>query len=244
MNIKKYAQHIILGVAVCTISISASAILGGGIVYDPTNWIQNNSTALAGMRTEINTARTLIQETQTAINMAKSVKGMANLDSLTQANEALKLYKELQTVDGRLEKDFQQSSELTDRVTTKYGASSMSWDEYMSSRDQIDKQQRDTSAQRYRAINASMEQTSRQRQAIVGQLATVQGQTEAMQTLGASIDVLIGQNQQIISILTSNQRIAETKQELQVTDEKKSADDAAKLLNARQQRLRQAADKY
>jgi hypothetical protein len=244
MNMKKYLKHIVLGVAACTMSLSASAIFGSGIVWDPTNWIQNNSQAIAGVKTEINTAKTLIQQTQTAIAMAKSIKGVADMDGLAQVKEALKLYKELQSVDSRLEKDFQQSAELTERVTAKYGASDMSWDEYLNSRNQLERQQRDSSAARYRAINASIEQTSRQRQAIVTKLGSVQGQTEAMQTLGAAIDVLIGQNQQIISILAANNKVAETKLDLETAKSVKSDKEAAKVVNSYQQRMREAASKY
>jgi len=244
MNIKKHLKHFVLGVATCTMSLTASAIFGSGIVWDPTNWIQNNSTALAGVKTEINTAKGLIQQTQAAINMAKSVKGMANLDSLTQVKEALNLYNQLKAVDGRLENDFQQSADLTERVAAKYGASAMSWSEYMNSRNQLEKQQRETSAQRYRSINASIEQTSRQRQAIVGKLASVQGQTEAMQTLGAAIDILIGQNQQIISILAANSKIVDTKKDGEVDKVKKSEEEAANVINSYQQRMRDAANKY
>jgi type IV secretion system protein TrbJ len=163
---------------------------------------------------------------------------------LAQVKEALKLYKELQAVDGRLEKDFQQSAELTERVTAKYGASDMSWEEYMKSSSKLEQQQRESSAQRYRAINASIEQTSRQRQAIVSKLGSVQGQTEAMQTLGAAIDVLIGQNQQIISILATNNKVAETKHDLEAGKAANNDQEAAKVLNSYQQRMREAASKY
>lgn len=241
MNMKKAFTTLILGAALGAASIPAFAQWA---VFDPTNWIQNYLSAASQVKQEITTAKTLIQETQTAINMAKSVKGMADMDGLAQVKEAMKLYKELQAVDGRLEKDFQQSAELTERVTAKYGASDMSWEEYLNSRNQIERQQRDSSAARYRAINASIEQTSRQRQAIVSKLGNVQGQTEAMQTLGAAIDVLIGQNQQIISILAANNKVAETKQDLEATKAAKSDKEAAKVVNSYQQRLRDAANKY
>ncbi|MFC5550215.1 hypothetical protein [Massilia aerilata] len=241
----KYIKHLIVAAAACAVTLPASALFGiGDITFDPTNWIQNNSAALAGVRNEVNTAKALIQQTQAAINMAKSVKAITDMDRLAQVKEALGLYKQLQSVDGRLENDFQQSAELTERVKAKYGASNMSWEEYVTSRDQLELQQRETSAQRYRAINASMQQTASQRQAIVNRLNTVGGQTEAIQALGASIDVLIGQNQQIISILAANQRIADTKRQDEVRDENKSSDETIKLLNARQQRLRDAAAKY
>lgn len=236
-NFKRLFAAIVLGAA----SVPA---LAQWAVFDPTNWIQNYLSATTSVKQEITTAKTLIQETQTAINMAKSVKGMADLEGLAQAKQALTLYKELQDLDSRLERDFQQSSELTERVTAKYGASDMSWEEYMTSSNALERQQRDSSAQRYRAINASMEQTSRQRQAIVSKLGSVQGQTEAMQTLGAAIDVLIGQNQQIISILAANNRVAETKQDIEAGKAAKNEQEATKVINSYQQRLRDAASKY
>jgi hypothetical protein len=65
-----------------------------------------------------------------------------------------------------------------------------------------------------------------------------------MQTLGAAIDVLIGQNQQIISILAANNKVAETKQDLATGKAAKTDQEAAKLMNEYQQRMRNAANKY
>jgi hypothetical protein len=236
---KKFKQ-IVLGIAACTISLSSQAVT----FFDSLNWIQNNTTALSSVKNEVNTAKTLIQQTQTAIAMAKSIKGVSDMDGLAQVQASLGLYKDLAAVGNRLEKDFQQSAELTERVNAKYGASDMSWEQYMNSSTQLERQQRETAAQRYRAINASIEQTARQRQAIVTKLGAVQGQTEAMQTVGASIDVLIGQNQQIISILAANNKVAETKKELETGIAAKSDQEATKEMNAYQQRLRESASKY
>ena len=229
------------GIALSAMSVPAFAQWA---VFDPTNWLQNYASATSSVKQELTSAKTLIQETQTAVNMARSVKQMANLDTLTQVKTALRLYGELKNVDVRLEKDFDMAADLTDRVRTRVGASSMSWDEYLQSKNKVDQQQRETSIQRYRAINASIEQTASQRQAIVDKLATVNGQTEAMQTVGASIDVMIGQNQQIISLLAANQKIAEMNETKREGQSEKSADEAAKAINAYQQRLRASASKY
>jgi conjugal transfer/entry exclusion protein len=176
--------------------------------------------------------------------MAKSVKGLADMSGLAQVRESLNLYQQLKTVDSQLENDFQQSAQLTERVKAQYGASNLSWTDFLASSKQLAVQQRDTAAQRYRVINASIDQTSRQRQAIVSQLGSVQGQTEAMQTLGAAIDVLIGQNQQIISILAANNKVAEMKQDAEVAKTDKSQAEATKVMNSYQQRMLDAAKKY
>lgn len=213
-------------------------------VWDPSNFAQNYATAIASVKQEITTAKSLIQETQTAINMAKSIKSLGDLEGLAQVKEALKLYNQLKSIDTRLESDFQQSSQLAERVSAAYGASNMPWKDYINSRSQLDKQQRETTSQRYKAINASIAQTSQQRQAIVSKLGSVQGQTEAMQTVGAAIDVLIGQNQQIISILSSTNRLNEVKENDKATDAKASDSEAIREMNSYQQSLRDAANKY
>lgn len=241
MNLNNILKHLVAGIA---LSAASLPVFAQWAVFDPTNFAQNYLTATSSVKNELTTAKTLIQETQTALNMAKSVQGIVNLDDLTKVQQSLQLYKDLQAVDSLLERDFTQSAALTERVTAQYGASDLSWSDYMKSSSQLEQQQRDSSAQRYRAINASMAQTSTQRQAIVSKLGSVKGQTEAMQTLGAAIDVLIGQNQQIISILSANNRVAETKADLETGKAAKNDAEATRIVNDYQLRLRQAADTY
>lgn len=237
MKIKKALSKFVIGAALCTAAMPAFAQWA---VFDPTNFIQNYSQALSGIKNEVNSAKSLIQETQSAINMAKSVKGLKNMDAVAAVKESLRLYTDLKDVDRNLANYVSQGEALTERLTSKYGASEMSWGEFLQSKDQRAKQQRDLAAQRYRTINASIDQTARQRQAIVSQLGAVQGQTEAMQTVGASIDVLIGQNQQMISqmAVTEQLKIEAAK------DEKRNDAAAIRQANEAQRRLAQAAAKY
>lgn len=234
---KNILKQLVMGVAFVAASAPA---LAQWAVFDPTNWVQNYTSAISQVRQEATAAKTLIQQTQTAIDTAKSIKNLKNMDSLAQVKEGLRLYTNLRDVDMRLERDFQQSAALTESLTSKYGASNMSWNEFLHSKDKIDRQQRDTAAQRFKAINASMDQTARQRQAIVSQLGSVQGQTEAMQTVGAAVDVLIGQNQQMIHML-------KVESEVKVLEKKQEADYSAmgvQKMNAHQQRLRESAARF
>lgn len=240
MNLRKKVKHLVLGIAALTMSLSASAIFGSGVVYDPVNWIQNYANATSAVQQEITAAKALIQQTQTALDTARSVKNLKNLDGLAKVQEGLRLYTNLKEIDMMLERDFKQSSQLTDSLTSKYGASNMSWNDFLQSKDKIDRQQRDTAALRFKAINASIDQTARQRQAIVSQLGSVQGQTEAMQTVGAAVDVLIGQNQQMIHML-------KIESEDKARDDIKKADYSAvgvQKMNAHQQRLRESAARF
>jgi conjugal transfer/entry exclusion protein len=234
---KNILSTLVVGLAIGAASTSAMAQWS---VFDPTNWAQNYSQAIAGVKTEISTAKALIQQTQTALDTAKSVKRLTNVESLTDIQVALRLYRQLKDVDGLIDKDFQDAMAVGERLAAQYGASDFSWSEFLSSRERLNKQQRDNAARRYAAVNASLEQNARQRQAIVQQLSTVNGQTEAMQAVGSAVDVLIGQNQQMISMLATNNRVAEVKELNQEADAK--AIEAS--YSAYQKRLREAAAKY
>jgi hypothetical protein len=120
----------------------------------------------------------------------------------------------------------------------------MSWDQFTSSRGQIESEQRQVARDRYAAIAGSMEETTRRRQEIVSQLSQVQGQTEAMQTLGAALDVIIGQNQQIIAAMVANSKQQEALRDQDQNPEKSQQQWAENQRALYQQRLREAASKY
>jgi hypothetical protein len=65
-----------------------------------------------------------------------------------------------------------------------------------------------------------------------------------MQAVGAAVDVLIGQNQQMISILATNSKIAETKALNETAIEAKREEEGLKIMNNYQRRLRESANKY
>lgn len=209
-------------------------------VFDPLNFAQNYISAVAGVKTEISAANTLIQQAKSAIALAKSTATLKNMSGLSDLQNSLRLYNELKTVDSRMDLDIQQSQAMTQDLRAQMGASNFSWDKFVASRNAMDDSQRQNSLDRYRAVNSSLEATSQRRQQIVNQLGQVQGQTEAMQTLGAALDVIIGQNQQIIAAMAASNRANDLKEERKAVSSQ-AADNSA---DAYQQRLRDAANKY
>jgi len=210
------------------------------VFTDPTNLVQNTISARSAVQNEINTARTLIQQINSARDLARSTAGLKNLAGLAGVDQARQLYRALIDVDSRLGSNLDINSKLVDDLRAQYGASNMSWDQFTVSRSQIESRQRQINKDRYTAIAQSMEETSRRRQEIVSQLSSVQGQTEAMQTLGAALDVIIGQNQQIIAAMMAKDRMQESQGRLDGADEQM----AKNQRELYQQRLREAASKY
>jgi hypothetical protein len=220
--------------------ITSTSVFAQWTVYDPVNWIQNMSSARAAISNEINTTRALVEQVKAAKDLAKSTNVLKNVASLAGLDQARQLYRALIDVDGRLGTNLDSNTKLLDDLRAQYGASNMTWDQFTASRSQIESRERQLNKDRYTAVAQSMEETSRRRQEIVSQLSSVQGQTEAMQTLGAALDVIIGQNQQIIAAMMANNRMQESKGRLDGADEQM----AKNQRELYQQRLREAASKY
>jgi hypothetical protein len=220
--------------------ITSTSAFAQWTVYDPVNWVQNLQSARSAISNEINTARALIQQVNAAKDLARSTAGLKNISNLAGLDQAQQLYRSLIDVDGRLGTNLDSNTKLVDDLRAQYGASNMSWDQFATSRSQIESRQRQINKDRYNAVAQSMEETSRRRQAIVSQLSTVQGQTEAMQTLGAALDVIIGQNQQIIAAMMANTRMQESQGQINDAQEQM----AKNQRELYQQRLREAASKY
>lgn len=237
MKIKKTLIRLAFAVTAAAASASASAQWA---VYDPVNWIQNFSSARSAISNEINTAKTLIQQVNAAKDLARSTVGLKNLSGLTGADQVRQIYGSLIELDSRLDRNLEDNGRVVQDLRAQFGASNMSWEQFATSRKKMETEQQRASRDHYVAVSRSMEETTRRRQEIVSQLSQVQGQTQAMQALGASLDVIIGQNQQIIATMMANQK----------QDEAKAAPDQSQQQWAEnqralyQKRVREAASKF
>ena len=229
---------------VCSLSLAATVVATSTpafafVVFDPSNWIQNNSSAIAAVRNEINTAQGLVQQIKSAIATAKSVSKLSDLSNLADIRQAMTLFNSLQNIDSQLGSTLQRNQALTQDLVSQYGASGMPWNQFIANQQKLRADERAATLARYDNINSSLADTAAKRSQIVTQLGAVQGQTEALQTLGAALDVIIGQNQQIIMALKANSVTADNNSlhEAQYGANVKSSE------RAFQQRLRDDANK-
>lgn len=239
MKMKTNFLKLALAVGLLSTAWNASAQFGG-VVFDPKNWVQNNSSALAAVKNEINTARALVQQVNSALALARSTASLKNLTSLAGVQDAKRIYTALRDIDTQLSSNLERNQAITQTLISQYGASNQTWEEFSTARSRIADDERRATMDRFRSVNASLEDTAQRRQQIVGQLASVQGQTEALQALGASLDVIIGQNQQIIMSMQAN-AVAEQNR-VQGPQQQAAKGEAA--MRAYQKVMRDAASKY
>lgn len=208
-------------------------------VYDSRNFAQNYVTAINAIKTEVNTAEILRQQIQTNLHQANSVRSLTNLTSLVGLEQELSLYKQLKNIDSLMLDTVTRSRELMDNLTGQYGASNLSWESFLKSRREISDSRNHNLLKQYETMNSEMKTVATRRQNIVNQLQSATGQTQALQAVGSAIDVLIGQNQQLISALTTQGNAKVSKQ----YEDEAAFQHSIKQANEYQDKLRESGKK-
>ena len=84
-----------------------------------------------------------------------------------------------------------------------------------------------------------MKEVAQRRAAIVAEIQTATGETAAMQSVGAGIDALIGQNQQMLGLLTAQGKDVQIKR----NEDEAATINALNAIKNLQQRREEAASK-
>lgn len=226
--------------AVTLLSAPAYAFFGVATVIDPSNLVQNTSSALAAVRNEINTSTALIHQIQSAINTTKSLTSVKGLATLAGLQQELANYRKLKATSTQLAGLVQQSLNISKNLEAQFGASSMSLKDFLASTSSLRKKTAASLSEQYETVDNSMAEVAERRKAIVNSLQGSQGQTAALMNVGAGIDALIGQNQTMISMLQAQGKAGQAYKNSEEADAKKEMEQRA----LRQQRMIDAAAKY
>jgi hypothetical protein len=210
------------------------------IVNDPINLIQNFASATAGISNEINSARALIEQIRSAKELVKSTASIHGLAQLAGLDKELSLYRDLIAIDTQLKKTVDASQRLGLDIKAQFGASDFSWKKFNDEQRRLDESTRKAAREQYDMLVRSMTENSGRRKQVISEMQNAPGPTHAIQALGASLDIIIGQNQQMLAAL-AHQQLAEE----YARDGANNSDAGvqSKLQNY-QRRLREAARAY
>lgn len=191
-------------------SISALLILASGaayswgkIVYDPVNHTETAVTAINAIRTEASAATTAIQSIRQTIELVKQTTSIDGLAQIAGLEEELTLYRDLTSAHKALDDAINLSKSLTDNLNSQYGASKFSWKKFMEGRAAVDTEQARALLRKYESANKAIETANGRREKILKEVQSAPGQLAAQQALSAQIDLMIGQNQQMIGLLST-----------------------------------------
>lgn len=227
-------------------SLTATALLGyAGMAWsitfvDPVNLVQNTVSAIAQVKTEISAAAALAQQIKSNVQLLNSVASKKGLAQIAGFSKELELYNQLKNTDLNLKSYAEKSLNLNQNLLAQYGASKLPWEEFMKQRAKVNSMEHQVMVGQYKSITASMDEYAQRRKVIVNEMQSSPGTTAAVQSLGAAVDVLIGQNQQILAALAVKTSIETTK----ATEEQEANKQFLLRMEAHQKKLREESDKY
>lgn len=207
---------------------------------DPVNLVQNTRSAISQIKTEIQSASALAQQIKATIHLGKSIASKQGLAEIAGVSKELQLYNELKNTDLDLKRYAEKSLDLSQNLLAKYGASEMSWTEFTLQRAKVNSLQNQVMVGQYKSLTASLDETARRRQVIVNELQSATGETSATQAVGAAVDVLIGQNQQMISALATKTGIETAK----INEDEEMRKQWQKRMDDHQKKMSAEARKY
>lgn len=199
MNKIRIVQRALLAAALLTSLGLASALT----VFDPSNFSKNVVTASNSIRTEINTATSAIQSVRHTIELVKSTASLDGIARLAGLQEELGLYRSLVDTNRELLGAVDQSRNLYQNLSAQYGASNFSWKAFLDGRATGNLQQAQILLNKYESVNRAIASTNGRRENLLQAVQNATGETAATQGLSAQIDILIGQNQQVMSLLAT-----------------------------------------
>lgn len=210
------------------------------VVWDPTNFIENLITAIASVQSEITEAASYTQQVRQTYELIRASASMDGLANLAGLSEEYQMYQDLMAVNGQLKNTMNEGLWLTKNLQAQFGAGNFSWERFLRQKQGIDFSRADAFKNQYEYLNRQMRATADRRRAILSKLESAEGQTSATQAVGAQIDVLIGQQQQMISALAQTRQ----DQEFKVREDEANSAAFSAYNNRIQQEMRQSSERF
>jgi hypothetical protein len=192
---------IALSVAAILSAATLPAYLHAKVVFDPTNFIMNALEAGRVAVSEVSAATTAAQQVRQTIELVRASTSIDGLARLAGLEDELRLYQELVAVNNQLSGAINQSKSMYQDLNAQFGASNFSRDAFLQGRSAIDTYRAQAFIDKYEAVNRSMAAMNARRSEILAKVEGNASITSATQGLGAQVDMLISQNQQMISML-------------------------------------------
>ena len=227
-------------------TLTAAALLGYSgmarsiIFTDGPNLVQNTISAIAAVKTEISAAAAVAQQIKSNVQLLKSTATKQGLAQIAGFSKELELYNQLKNTDLNLKTYAEKSLNLNQNLLAQYGASKLPWEEFLKQRAKVNSMEHQVMLGQYKSLTSSMDEYAQRRKVIVNEMQTSPGTTAAVQSLGAAVDVLIGQNQQILAALAVKTSVETTK----ATEDQEVANQFRLRMDAQQKKLRDEASKY
>ncbi|MGE8451106.1 MAG: hypothetical protein ACN6OP_10905 [Pseudomonadales bacterium] len=205
---------------------------GGGIVFDPTNWVQNTATAISTVKQEAISVQNAARLAQMMIDGRKMVQlRELGISDLAQAEQMVAQIGRLSGADDTLLQALGNKRDFIGDVMGLYGASqSGNFNNFvgnMTQRAALGNANASNLLNKHDALNQAIQTAQGKRMRIASEIGNVPGATQAIQVATAALDTLIEQNQ-MQSAAVAAQLASAAKKEAADTASAKAADTNAR----------------
>lgn len=128
-------KHLFVGISLFAVCHSSFAIFGiGDIVFDPTNWLQTNATAIAAVKSEINTYRSYLGQLIQIKNEIRNLKEMGVAGVAARAldvEDEIRSIKALRDASQNLYSSLQGSGDYVQGIQRMINVSALTADQWL-----------------------------------------------------------------------------------------------------------------
>jgi hypothetical protein len=218
--------------SVCNTSAHAAGAMG--IVYDPTNHIENTISAVRAVAQDIKQAKQLYE-------LVKSNASNAKLGSLAQQEAATTLANlgKLIATSEQLGGALGSEAQILTNVTAEWGASGQKWSTFATSKAKQAALGQSVAKQQMASAQEAMNQVKRstqQRSSILAELPSLNGPTDAARTTTEMLNALVGVNESALMFMAQDSKVKAIETAKKTGQEEAAASKEAALLKAQEAR--------
>ncbi len=172
-------------------------------IYDSNQYTQNYIKAVKTLEISITEAEKLLVIKQQATPLTQdATASLEKLDAMTELEQEVELTNALISADRQMLGTVNRAIALFETLKSQWGTSDLSFDAFCGALAGSANQRDQALVKSFQASTQEMAQVAARRGQIIQALGGAIGQTQAIQAVGAAIDVLVGQQQQILNLMT------------------------------------------
>ena len=170
---------------------------GSGIVFDPTNYVQNTLTAVYAVKQEVREATRVVQDLKNISNK------LSNVGGILQVIPGLQDVQNLVAVSMKLKSELESLGQVAETFKNLYGASQATTPAnflaLLKKREVAGDASVKALMDNAKELQVKIERTTQQHQQLADSLAGVEGITQAVMTTTTAVGILVQQNQALLS---------------------------------------------
>jgi hypothetical protein len=198
-------KKVLVTAALAVAAFGANAQL---VTFDPVNWASNFITALKAVSGEIAAMKAEYDRAQMIYQQVKQNKAMLNSVGLTAASKNVNAWQKAMDASALVQSQLGANQDFVKNVALMQKASGKTWQDFLAEQAKLAAMNDKRASERSKQAGQLMQElqaSMAERQAVVAQLPSAEGPTQAIQQNSALLNNLAATNEKILMALSARQ---------------------------------------